>query len=115
MNLTSFNPKLALLLGLFENAFILVMMIYFNNSWLYIFLFCFINLFLKVIPLWRLRYTSYRKKDAYAMLIYFMIFLTWLYGNGQTFITYASERYKQLKNNKPVAPFTHFIDAYLKH
>jgi len=43
-----------------------------------------------------------------------MIFLTLIYVNDQTLIKYALERYKQLKTNKPVAPFTHFIDTWLK-
>jgi len=114
VKLTTYNPKLAILLGLFENACILGMMIYFNNAWTYIFLFCLVNLFLKVIPFWRLRHTSYAKKDAYALLFYFMIFLTWIYVNDQTLTKYALERYKQLKTNKPVAPFTYWIDTYLK-
>jgi hypothetical protein len=114
LKFTTYNPKLAILLGLLENACILGIMIYFNNAWIYMFLFCFVNLFLKVIPFWRLRHTFYTKKDAYALLFYFMIFLTWIYVNDQTLTKYALERYKKLKTNKPVAHFTHWIDTYLK-
>lgn len=114
LKLTSYNPKLAILVGLIQNAFILGIMIYFNNAWLYIFLFCFINLFLKIIPFWRVRRTAYHTRDAYALLIYFMIFLTWIYINDYNLIQYASERYKQLKNNKPIGPFIYFIDTLKK-
>ena len=114
LKLTSYNPKLAILVGLIQNAFILGIMIYFNNAWLYIFLFCFINLFLKIIPFWRVRRTAYHTRDAYALLIYFMIFLTWIYINDYNLIQYASKRYKQLKNNKPIGPFIYFIDTLKK-
>lgn len=72
----------------------------------------FVLIFLKIISFWRVRQTAYYKKDTFALFIYFMIFLTWII-NDYNLIQYASERYKQLKNNKP-GPFVHFIDTYLK-
>lgn len=110
LKLTSFNPKLAIMLGLIANLFLLSMMFYFNNAWIYLFLFCLINTFLKVLPFWRLRNTSYHKKDAYALMFYFMIYLTWIYVNDK--LTFGLEIYKKIKQNKPIGPFTYYIDMY---
>jgi heme/copper-type cytochrome/quinol oxidase subunit 4 len=109
LKFTTYNPKLAILLGLIENVFILGMMFYFNNAWIYLFLFCFVNLFLKIIPFWRLRRTAYHTKDAYALLIYFIIFLLWIYVNDK----FSLESYKKLKQGKPIGPFTYYIGSWL--
>jgi len=112
LKIVSYNPKIALVLGLLENLIILLFMFYFYNSFIYIFLFCFINFFLKVIPLWRLRNTGYFKSDICALLILFSIYLFWLYINNVRFEKYAVDKFKQLKNNKPIGPFTYYVDKY---
>ena len=66
---TSYNPKLYLLLGLIENLAYLFLMIYYKNSLLYISLFIFINVFIKVIPFMSLQNTDYNSKDAVAGVI----------------------------------------------
>ena len=105
---TSFNPKLGILIGLIENAFLLAVMIYYKND--SIFLFCLINTFLKVIPFWRLRHTLYRKKDAYALLVYFMLYLVWVSMN-ENVLVYAKGRIKNIKENKPAFPLIQYIKS----
>lgn len=113
LKLTSFNPKLAVLAGLIQNSFILGMMIYFKNSWIHIFLFCLINTVLKVIPFWNLRNTKYHKKDAYAMMVYFMIYLIWMFANGKLGMKF--DIYKKVKHNEPIGPFIYYIVRHFNH
>lgn len=106
---TSYNPKIALILGLIENIGILGSMIYFNNSFIYIFLFCIINFFIKVLPIWLLRKSKYEWIDVYAMIALFLIHILWLVINKVDFKKYASDRYSQIKTNRPAAPLTHYM------
>ena len=113
LGFTSYNPKIAIILGLIENIGILGLMIYFNNSFIYIFLFCLINFFIKVLPIWLLRKTKYEWKDVYAMFALFLIYILWLLVNQVDFKKYASDSYEQLKNNRPAAPLTHYMTRLL--
>ena len=110
----AYNPKIALVLGLIENLVILLLMFYFANSFIYIFLFCFVNFFLKVLPLWRLRNTGYYRTDLYALIGLFIIYMVWLYINQIDVQKYATDRFHQLKNNKPIGPFTYYVDKYYR-
>lgn len=109
LGFTSYNPKIALILALIENIGILGSMIYFNNSFIYIFLFCIINFFIKVLPIWLLRKTKYEWNDVYAMIALFLIYILWLLVNKVDFKKYASDRYSQIKTNRPAAPLTHYM------
>ena len=105
---TTYNPKIAIIIALIENIGILGLMIYFKNSFIYIFLFFTVISLIKVLPLWLLRRTKYELKDFYAMVALFLIYILWLLINEVDFQKYASDRYSQLKNNKPVAPLTYY-------
>jgi hypothetical protein len=111
VGITSYNPKIAIIIGLIENIGILGLMIYFKNSFIYIFLFCLINFFIKVLPLWLLRKTKYELTDVYAMFELFLIYMLWLVINRVDFIKYATDRYEQLEHNSPAAPLTHYITS----
>jgi hypothetical protein len=114
LRVTTYNPKIALVLGLLENIILFSIMVYMNQSWLHLIVFCLINTVLKVIPLWRLRNTSYRWKDVYAFVILFMIYVVWLYVNDQITTPNLKASLKKLENNAPVGPFTYYVDKYLK-
>ena len=106
---TSYNPKIALIIALIENIWILGLMIYFKNSFIYIFLFCFINFFIKVLPIWLLRNSKHGRRDVYAILALFLIYILWLVINQVDFKKYINERYEQLQHNSPAAPLTHYM------
>jgi hypothetical protein len=106
---TSYNPKIALIIALIENIGILGLMVYFKNSFIYIFLFCLINFFIKVLPVWLLRNSKYGWRDVYIMFALFLIYILWLLINQVDFKQYAYERYEQLEHNSPAAPLTHYI------
>jgi hypothetical protein len=114
LKLTSYKPKIALIIGIIHNSILLLSMIYYKNDWIHILTFCFINLCIKVIPLWTIRHEEYRWKDAYALLIYFIIYLIWLYLNNQIKSISLQKSIQRLKNNMPAGPFTYYVDKYLR-
>lgn len=107
--ITSYNPKIAIIIALIENIGILGLMIYFKNSFTYIFMFALVVGCIKVLPLWLLRNTKYEWRDVYGMIALFLIYILWLIVNKVNFRKYASDRYSQLKNNKPATPLVYFI------
>ena len=110
---TTFIPKIALVVGVIHNTIMLLMMIYYKNDWIHIATFCFINTFIKVIPLWTVRNDPYRWKDFYALVVYFMIYVVWLFINGQLHVG-LENGLEKIKNNLPAGPFMQFVDKYIR-
>ena len=73
LKITKYNPKIAIIIALIVNSMMLSMMIYFNNSWINILSFFFINFVIKVLPLIRLQNTEYKWIDFYALVVLFII------------------------------------------
>ena len=111
-NLTTFHPKIALVIGLIHNTGLLLTMIYYKNDWIHIATFCFINTFIKVIPLWTVRNDPYQWKDFYALVVYYMIHLVWLFVNGQH--SDVERGLHLIKNNLPIGPFMQLVDKYVR-
>ena len=112
LRITTYNPKIALVIGLIHNTGLLLTMIYYKNDWIHIAMFCFINTFIKVIPLWTVRNDPYLWKDFYALVVYFMIYIVWLFINGQ--LNGMERGLQQIKANLPAGPFMQFLDKYLR-
>lgn len=111
---TTYNPKIALIVGVIHNSIMLLTMIYYKNDWIHILSFCFINLCIKVIPLWTVRNDAYRWKDFYALVVYYMIHLVWLYVNNQLQLSGIDKGIEKIKNNLPAGPFMQLVDKYLR-
>ena len=89
-------------------------MVYYKNSILYLFLVCLgIGLF-KLIPMWRLRYTSIRWRDVYMTFVIFIVYILWLIINHFEFKRYITDAYNNIKNNKPSTPFAKDVDEIIK-
>ena len=114
LQLTTFNPKIALVIGIIHNLGLLLIMLYFKNDWIHIVTFCFINTFIKVIPFWTVRNDPYRWKDFYALVLYFMIYIVWLFINGQLHTSGIDKGLQQIKANLPAGPFMQFVDKYVR-
>ena len=104
-----YNPKIAIIIALIDNIALLCLMIYFSNSLINIGLFCLINFFIKVIPLWRLRNTNYKISDCYALLFLFLLYISWLYINKVNITKLLQERYDKIKNNDIIGPFMYYM------
>ncbi len=112
LRLTTYNPKIPLVLGVIHNTILLLLLFYYKNDWIHIFTFCFINLFIKVIPLWTLRNDEYRWKDFYALIVYYMIHLVWLFVNGK--LHGIDKALDLVKKNLPIGPFMQLVDKYVR-
>jgi hypothetical protein len=112
LKITKYNPKIALIIGFICNIIELIAMIYFSNSFIYIFTFCFVNFFIKVLPLFILRNTGYTFVDIYATITLFFIYTFWLTINNINLVKMATTGYDEIKHNKPTAPFMYYASQF---
>lgn len=110
LRVTTFNPKIPLVLGVIHNTILLLIMLYYKNDWIHIVTFCLINLCIKGIPLWTVRNDPYRWKDFYALVVYFILFIIWLFINGQL---NTNDGLQEIKDNRPSGPITKFVYKYI--
>lgn len=105
------NPKFALLLGLIENAIILIFMCFYS-SYETIFYFVLINSLIKVIPFYTVMNSEIKNNDMINTLELFVIYLLWLYVNQLTVTEVYKESVYSLLYNKASTPFIYFIKSY---
>ena len=110
LRLTTFTPKIALVLGVIHNILLWLIMFYYKNDWIHIVTFFLVNLCIKGIPLWTVRNDPYRWKDFYALVVYFLIYVAWVFVNGQLHTRGIEKGLQQIKNNVPSGPFMQFVD-----
>ena len=111
--IVSYNPKIALFLALIHNLLRLSIMIYFNNSIIYILLFILIQLCIKVYPLWSLRNVSSSPNDIYAMIGLFAIYNGWLWLNNENIVHLHKTAYHSIKHNTISTPIIYLVDKYV--
>ena len=107
LKLVKYNPKWALTIGLIENTFLFALMIFYKNSFINIFLFCFINILIKILPLWSLRKTKYAINGFYSLIILFCIYLLWLKINNFD-ILQNTKLFDYIKTDNELGPFTYY-------
>ena len=105
-----YNPKFALTIGLLDNLIGLLLMFYYKNSLLVIFLFCFINFLIKVIPLWRLRNTKYQWSQVFYTILFYIIYSFWLLFNGTNPYNVIKISFNQIKKNEPIGPISSYLN-----
>ena len=111
--ITNYNPKFLIILGLIENAVMLSMMILFHTKIVNIIWFIFINIILKVIPLYTLWNDKIKRQDILISIILFMVYLFYLYLHRVNFTTQQKRIINSLLYNQNKTPFLHFINKYL--
>lgn len=109
LQITKYNPIGALYFGVLENIAVLLLMIYYRNSYDHLLLLCFVILVTKVIPLWTLRNTSYSRKDIYIIFVYFLVYVLWLFLNNANVISFFIQQFGRIQENKPLGPFMLFM------
>jgi hypothetical protein len=105
--IVKYNPKWGLTIGLVENIGLLCLMFYYKNSWINIFLFCVVNLFIKIIPLWSIRNTKYDMNGIISFIGLFIIYLIWILLNNIPLDIKKS--YIWIEKNQDAGPFTILI------
>jgi len=107
LKLISYNPKGALLFGLIGNLIAIGVMVYYSYD--NILVFCIVNFFIKVVPLWRVYNVPYGMKDVYATLVLFAVYSAWMYVNGLSFVKVVRAQLQNIRENKPVGPFSYLL------
>ena len=110
LRVTTFNPKIALVLGVIHNIVLWLIMFYYKNDWIHIVTFFLINLCIKGIPLWTVRNDPYRWKDFYALVVYFIMYIIWVFINGKL---NTNDGLQEIKANRPSGPITKFVYKYI--
>ena len=105
--IVKYNPKWGLTIGIIENIGLLYLMFYYKNSWINIFLFCFVNFFIKILPLWSIRNTKYDMNGIFSFFGLFIIYLIWLLLNNIPLDIKKS--YNWVQKNQDAGPFTILI------
>ena len=99
-----YNPKFALTVGLLENVILLFTMIYYKNKWVNIVLFCTVVFFIKGVPLWTLRHTSYTKQQVLETFVLFMVYASYLVLNGKPVISILKKNYQAVQQGTFIGP-----------
>ena len=99
------SPKLALIIGLITNTILLLLMIYYVNNIYNILLFCIVQLFIKIIPLWRLRNNNIY--DYKSLIILFIIYMVWLHINKTNIRKLNKTKLEKIKNNINIGQITY--------
>ena len=108
--LTSYNPYFGLVIGLIINILVLFIYLYYKNYYKS-FLFVIVNIIIKVIPLYILRKSKIMKKDIYAFLILYVIYLFYCYILEINIYNFDMN---SLQNKKINAPFMFYLDKFIQ-
>jgi len=100
-----YSPKFALILGLVDNAVMLLLMFLFGTSVRTIFYFVIINTIIKILPLYYLRQERITLKDVHFTCGLFLIFVVWLHINEQSLIGNIKIIHDSLLYGKNETPF----------
>jgi hypothetical protein len=109
-----YSPKIWFILAIILNTIEIILMIYFNNPILNIFLFFIINSIIKIYPLYLLRNNSFKIKDFLFGLVIFSIYSIWLFINNTNFINILKENFINIKNKKIATPGIYYIIKFIK-
>ncbi len=101
-----YNPKFALTVGLLENVVKVIAMMYYKNRFTHIVLFCTVVFFIKGVPLWTLRHTSYTKQQVLDTLVLFVVYASYLALNGKNAITLLKETYVAVQHDRFIGPMS---------
>jgi hypothetical protein len=103
-NLTSYNPKLALILGIAINTLIAIAVLVNGGKISSIFSFLFVNILLKGIPLYTIYNTKITEKDVYALEGIFAIYLIWVHINIKSVTGITKNIYESILHEKNETP-----------
>jgi hypothetical protein len=107
--IVSYSPKLMILLGIIENTLLLLIMFYYGSNVTTITYFIVVNLFIKIIPFYTLKNEKIQSREIKGSIIFLLIYLVWVYINGQSVITYYKNILDSLIHNKNETPFIALI------
>ena len=116
-----YNPFWWLAIGLIVDILATLEMIYYRNDFLIIFLFILINIFIKIIPIYHLSYSTNVNKidwktDLLPGLGLMVLYVAWI-TNGTFSLTIIQKIMEKvqynIQHNKPVSPIISYIYRFL--
>jgi uncharacterized membrane protein len=84
-------------------------MFYYGSNVTTITYFIVVNLFIKIIPFYTLKNEKIQSREIKGSIIFLLIYLVWVYINGQSVITYYKNILDSLIHNKNETPFIALI------
>lgn len=108
--ITTYSPKLPLMLGLLDNIIMLGFMVFYGTSLETIFYFIIINTLIKIMPLYYLRNESIKSKDVLLTCLLFIVFIMWLHINKQSLIGNIKLVHDSLLLGQNKTPFMQFMN-----
>lgn len=106
-----YNPKLALMVAMAFEIFLIVLMFFNGVSIRYILIFLLIQGFIKLIPLYILRNKPIDLiPDLKSTSIVFLIYSAWLYWNKIDVFEFNKTAFSNFTHGNTNAPFMHLLD-----
>ena len=108
------SPFLPLLIALFENLLLFLFMVLYRVRWFDLLVFCFINFFIKLLPIvYLLHIYDYEFSVGFQQaptqiawfVVLFLLYYLWLQFNGQTLYSKFHKFHRSLLNRTVVADF----------
>lgn len=103
-NITNYNPKFAIIIGIISNILVILLMIYYKTKLKLIVLFIIIMCLIKLIPIYTIRNTKITKKDIIATFILLILYLIFLKLNNKSILLEMDIIKKVIIDNKNVLP-----------
>lgn len=105
-----YNPKFAIIIGLFENLVILSLMVFYNTKYKLIFLFIIMMIILKIIPIYSIRNTKIYYQDIMATIFLFLVYLLFMFFNNKNFYDFTKQMNSLIFDNKNTLPGMIFLE-----
>jgi len=110
LKLVEYNPKFAILCGLVENLFILILMFYYGTKQNLVLLFLIMMFILKIIPLYSVFYEKIYFKDIVFTFVLFGIYLIWIVLNKKSISDFTKQTFDLVLHNKNTFPGMIFLN-----
>ena len=104
-----YNPKFALILGLFVNAIILIKLLMNGVNTTYIIGFMFAITVTKLVPLYLVREKSFNKEDILFTIVLFIAYLTFFYVNERNNLDRRMKEFDQFLLGRGKSPIMRFF------
>jgi hypothetical protein len=118
-NVVSYNPFWWLWIGLITNILQLSAMVYYHNDALYIILFCLMNFFLKILPIYSLWDNFYKKIQfntdifpGFVLLCGYLLLLS--KGSFNNVKKILEKYYRFIQENRPFSPFVYYVSKAIR-
>lgn len=111
--ITKYNPKFAIICGLIENMFIVLLMLLYNTKTKLVLLFIAMSVILKVIPLYTIWNTKINMNDIFMTFLLLVIYFFWTYMHNKTYLDFVKGTEDLVMHNKNTLPGMIFLDKIL--